>query len=109
MVEEGNEIDRVFRDEARRRIARVRAIVEKGLPSARSAERAELWRHIHSLHGTASSLGHDRIGALSEGIATRLGAEGQPGLRDVPDDERPVVEREIADLVREVDAMGPQP
>lgn len=104
--ESPSDVEDLFQQEARRRMERVRAILAEGFPEARTREREELWRHVHSLHGTASSLGHERIGALSADIATRLGAEGMPGTRDVPPEEQEVVRTEVASLDREVAALG---
>jgi chemotaxis protein histidine kinase CheA len=103
------EVERIFRAEATRRMARVDSIVAEGLPPAPSPERIELWRHIHTLQGTATSLGHEHIARISAALATRLGIESTPGTREVPEDEIGAVRDEIAMLRREVAALVRQP
>lgn len=85
---------------------RVEELVSAGIPLPNTPERKELWRHVHSLKGTAESLGYARIGELSADIASRLGGgEALPGSREVTPDEERVVREEVGELERAVDAL----
>lgn len=101
------EVERIFADEARRRILRVESLVEGGIPAPGTPERQELWRHVHSLKGTAESLGFLRIGELSGDIAERLGGghEATPGSRELEAGEAEVVLQEVAELEHAVQTL----
>lgn len=74
----------IFRLEARRRAQRIEALTQRGIPPRDSPERAELWRHAHSLKGTAGSLGHEEIERLAALLAEPL-APGAPRKDDASD------------------------
>lgn len=95
--------ERLFEGEARRRVALIREIVRRGFPPQAPRDAAELWRHAHSLTGTAGSLGHERIAEISADLATLLAPERRAALS--PEAQETVL-HDVDELARAVDDLG---
>lgn len=98
MEPEDPELQRVFREEARRRVR------EMARALRRRADPGGLWRHAHSLKGAAGTVGEHRVERLAKDIAETVQDEtGRP--RPWTRDARERVRRDVDDLEDELRRM----
>lgn len=100
-----DEIERIFLDEAHRRLDEIARILSGPFPGPGTRELETLQRHAHSLKGTAGSLGQTRIESSARSIWTRLEAEAR-GHATPAQVEQPVREEfeRIREEVEKIDA-----
>ena len=83
-----DELQRIFVEEAGRRLAACRALLAPGRDLAGEAVE-ELFRHLHGIKGMAASLGHEELAAAAHHLEDRVAAlrDGSvvpdPGLRGI--------------------------
>ncbi|MFA5862296.1 MAG: Hpt domain-containing protein, partial [Candidatus Thermoplasmatota archaeon] len=85
------EADAIFLREAKQRMSEIdRILSAREFPEPGSDRARELWRHAHSLKGTAGSLGHARVEAAAERLARLLDPTGTARSETRPEDENEV-------------------
>lgn len=102
LMEQGASIEEVFLAEARERVRDAESILESGFPRPGTEALSRLYRHAHSLTGSASALGLERVADLSRDVAERV-APYEKDSPAVPDVEKERVVRDIEDIHKELE------
>lgn len=103
-IDADDEIEAIFLAEARRRMADVTRILQKGFPESGTRELTELARHAHTLKGTAGSLGHASIEVAAEEIMLRLEPWRQ-AKGPVPVEEATRLREDFREIAEEISAI----